>query len=109
MTSSNSITELFGFCIQDIANRSFLKSSALQETVDNRKLLAEKDALAAKRWDQYLEMGNKYYDLSRERTRETYLLKQQIQSLEQEKKELQERLQSSQASRFLSLLVQVVE
>jgi len=54
-------------------------------------------------------MGNKYYDLGRERTRETYLLKQQIQSLEQEKKELQERLQSSQASRFLSLLVQVVE
>lgn len=41
-------------------------------------------------------MHNKYYDLSRERTRETYLLKQQIHSLEKEKKELQEQMYASQ-------------
>ena len=86
-----------------------MNSSALQETVDNRKLLAEKDALAAKRWDQYLEMHNKYYDLSHECTRETYLLKQQIHSLEKEKKELQEQMYASQTSKFLFLPVRVVE
>ena len=50
---SNSNNELVIF-VQDVSNRSFLKSQALQETVDNRKLLAEKDELIKKRWDQYL-------------------------------------------------------
>jgi hypothetical protein len=51
---SNSNNELVIF-VQDVSNRSFLKSQALQETVDNRKLLAEKDELIKKRWDQYLK------------------------------------------------------
>ena len=50
---SNSNNELVIF-VQDVSNRSFLKSQALQKTVDNRKLLAEKDELIKKRWDQYL-------------------------------------------------------
>ena len=54
-------------------------------------------------------MHNKYYDLSRERTRETYLLKRQIHSLEKEKKELQEQMYASQTSKFLFLPVRVVE
>jgi len=78
LISSSSIVELFDTFAQDVANHSFLKSIALQETADNKKLLIEKDALAAKQWDQYLEMCNKYNDLVRECTRETYLLKQQI-------------------------------
>ena len=51
---SNSNNELVIF-VQDVSNRSFLKSQALQKTVDNRKLLAEKDELIKKRWDQYLK------------------------------------------------------
>ena len=77
------------FSIQDVANCSFLKSSALQETVDNRKLLAEMEALIAKQWDQFLEMRNKFYEANQMHTRGIYLLKQQIKSLEEEKKNLQ--------------------
>jgi len=65
MMSSSSNNELAIF-VQDVANRSFLKSQVLQETVYNRKLLAEKDELIKQRWDQYLVMRNKYNDLVRE-------------------------------------------
>ena len=76
------------FSLSDVANHSFLKSNALYKTLDNRKLLAEKDALIAKRWDEYLDMRNKFYEANHQHTRESYLLKQQIKSLEEEKKKL---------------------
>ena len=60
----------------DVANWSFLKSSALYKTLDNRKLLAEEDALIAKRLDEYLDMRNKFYEANRKHTRETYIFKQ---------------------------------
>jgi len=67
--------------------------------LDNRKLLAEKDALTTKWLDEYLDMRNKLYEAclkkklyeaNHKHTRETYLLKQQIKSLEEEKAKLQE-------------------
>ena len=54
--------------------------------------------MIAKRLDEYLNMQNKFYDANRKHTRETYLLKQQIKSLEEEKAKLQEQLQSAQTS-----------
>ena len=86
--------------MQDVANRSFLKSSALYMKLDNWKLLAEKDALIAKRLDEYLDMRNKFYDANRKHTRETYLLKQQIKGLEEEKAKLLEQLLSAQTSKY---------
>ena len=69
--------------------------------MDNRKLLAEKDALLAKRWDQYLDMRNKLYEANHKHNQETYLLKQQIKGLEEENTKLQEQLQSAQACKYL--------
>ena len=63
----------------------------LQETIDNNKLLKEKEQLIKKRWDQYLEMWNKYNDLVHERTRESWLLKKEIENMEKDKKELEEK------------------
>jgi len=63
----------------------------LQETVDNNKLLKEKKQLLKKRWDQYLKMWNKYNDLVHERTRESWLLKKEIENMEKDKKELEEK------------------
>ena len=86
--------------MQDVANRSFLKSSAPYKTLDNRKLLAEKDALTTKWLDEYLDMRNKLYDANWKNTLETYLLKQQIKSLEEEKAKLQEQLHSAQTNKY---------
>ena len=61
--------------LQDVANRSFLKSHALYKTLDNRKLLSQKDAEIAKRIDQALAMRNQLYETNRKHTRETYELK----------------------------------
>ena len=83
-SSSLQIEKLTVF-LQDVANRSFLKSNALYKTLDNQKLLAEKDAEIAKRIDQALAMRNELYASNRKHTQETYLLKQQIKSLEEEK------------------------
>ena len=61
--------------LQDVANRSFLKLHALYKTLDNRKLLSQKDAEIAKRIDQALAMRNQLYETNRKHTRETYELK----------------------------------
>ena len=89
--------------MQDVANPSFLKSHALYQMVDNRKLLAEKDALIAKHWDEFLDMQNKFNEANHKHNQETYLLKQQIKTLEEEKKKLQEQLQASQTSKYSNL------
>ena len=85
LASSSLQIEKLTIFLQDVANRSFLKSNALYKTLDNQKLLAEKDAEIAKRIDQALAMRNELYASNRKHTQETYLLKQQIKSLEEEK------------------------
>ena len=45
-------------------------------------------------------MQNELYAANWKHTRETYLLKQQIKILEEEKRKLQEQLQSAQACKY---------
>ena len=52
------ISDLSSFALYDVANRSFLKSHALYKIVDNRNLLAQKNAKIAKCLDQALVMRN---------------------------------------------------
>ena len=72
----------------------------MYKTLDNWKLLAEKDSQIAKRIDEALAMRNELYAANWKHTRETYLLKQQIKILEEEKRKLQEQLQSAQACKY---------
>ena len=88
--------------MQDVANQSFLKSTALYKTLDNRKLLAVKDKQIAKRTDEVLAWRNQLYAANQKYMWETYILKQQIKSLEEEKMKLQEQLQSAQACKYSS-------
>ena len=88
--------------MQDVANQSFLKSTALYKTLDNWKLLAEKDKQIAKRTDEILAWRNQLYAANQKYTWETYILKQQIKSLEEEKMKLQEQLQSAQSCKYSS-------
>ena len=53
--------------------------------MDNRNLLAQKNAEIAECLDQALAMRNQLYDANRKHMREIYELKQQIKSLEEEK------------------------
>ena len=76
--------------IQDVANRSFLKSHALYKTVDNRKTLEQQNALIAKRLDESLAARNKMYEANRKHHLEVCDMKRQIKSLEEEKSKLQE-------------------
>ena len=100
LASSSLQIEKLTIFLQDVANRSFLKSNALYKTLDNWKLLAEKDSQIAKRIDEALAMRNELYASNRKHTQETYLLKQQIKSLEEENTKLQEQLQSAQACKY---------
>ena len=77
-------------CLKDVANRSFLKSRALYQTVDNWDTLEQKNAEIAKHLDQALAARNKLYEANRKHKREIYEMKQQIKSLEEEKTNLQE-------------------
>jgi len=54
--------------LQDVANRSFLKSQALYQTISNRDTLAQKNAKIAKRLDEALAARNKLYEANREQT-----------------------------------------
>jgi len=51
--------------IQDIANRSFLKSHALYKTADNHKTLEQQNVLIAKLLDESLAARNKLYEADR--------------------------------------------
>ena len=89
------------FCmLQDVANRSFLKSHALYKTVDNRKTLEQQNALIAKRLDESLAARNKLYEANRKNHLELCDMKRQIKSLEEEKSKLQEQLQIAQACEY---------
>ena len=76
--------------IQDVVNRSFLKSHALYKTVDNQKTLEQQNALIAKRLDESLAARNKLYEANRKHHLKVCDMKRQIKSLEEEKSKLQE-------------------
>ena len=76
--------------LQDAANRSFLKSHALYQTVDNRKTLEQQNALIAKWLDESLAARNKLYEANQKHHLELCDMKRQIKSLEEEKSKLQE-------------------
>jgi predicted nuclease with TOPRIM domain len=82
-----------------------LKSQALYKTFDNRKTLAQQNALIDKRLDESLAARNKLYDVNRKHHRELCEMKQQIKSLEEEKAKLQEQLQTAQACKYLILIL----
>ena len=62
--------------------------------------MAQKNAEIAKRLDEALTARNKLYEANRQHTREVYQMKQQIKSLEEEKTQLQEQLQTTQACKY---------
>ena len=76
--------------LQDVANRTLLKSHALYKTVDNRKTLEQQNAMIAKRLDESLAARNKLYEANRKHHLEICDMKRQIKSLEEEKSKLQE-------------------
>ena len=69
--------------------------------------MAQKDAEIAKRLDEALAVRNKLYEANHEHTRELFKMKQHIKSLEEEKTQLQEQLQTAQACKYLNLLLAV--
>ena len=94
--------------LQDVANRSFLKSHALYKTVDNRKTLEQQNALIAKRLDESLAARNKLYEANQKHHLEICDMKWQIKGLEEERSKLQEensklqeQLQITQACEYL--------
>ena len=100
--------------IQDVANRSFLKSHALYKTVDNRKTLEQQNTLIAKRLDESLAARNKLYEANRKHHLEVCDMKRQIKSLEEERSKhqeenskLQEQLQIAQACEYLILCLDI--
>ena len=68
--------------------------------MDNRNLLAQKNAEIAECLDQALAMRNQLYDANRKHMREIYELKQQVKGLEEEKAKFQEQLQTAQACKY---------
>ena len=93
--------------LQDVANRSFLKSHALYKTVDNWKILEEQKAMIAKRLDEALAARNKLYGANRQHHLEVCDMKSQIKDLEEERSKLQEenfrlqkQLQTAQACKY---------
>ena len=62
--------------------------------------MAQKNAEIAKRLDEALAARNKLYEANHQHTREVYQMKQQIKSLEEEKTQLQEQLQTTQACKY---------
>ena len=100
--------------LQDVANRSFLKSHALYKTVDNRKTLEQQNALIAKRLDESLAARNKLYEANQKHHLEICDMKWQIKGLEEERSKLQEensklqkQLQITQACEYLILCLDI--
>ena len=76
--------------LQDVANRSFLKSHALYKTVDNQKILEGQKAMIAKRLDEVLAARNKLYETSQQHHLEVCDMKCQIKNLQEERSKLQD-------------------
>jgi len=93
--------------LQDVDNRSFLKSHALYKTVDNRKILEEQKTMITKRLDESLAARNKLYEANRQHHLEICDMNRQIKNLEEERSKLQEensklqkQLQTSQSCKY---------
>ena len=93
--------------LQDVANRSFLKSHALYKNVDNRKTLEQQNALIAKRLDESLAARNKLYEANRKHHLELCDMKQQIKGLEEENQSSKKKIQSFKSSCRLLKLVSI--
>ena len=76
-------------------------------TVNNRKILAQQNALIAKRLDESLAARNKLYEANQKHHLELCETKQQIKSLEEEKAKLQEQLQTAQACKYFILYLDI--
>ena len=79
------------YMLQDVANRSFLKSQALYKTVDNRKTMEQQNAMIVKWLDESLATRNKLYEANWQHHLELCDMKRQIKSLEEERSKLQEK------------------
>src|SRR6185295_20054141 len=95
------------YMLQNVANRSFLKSQALYKTVDNRKTVEQQNAMIAKRLDESLAARNKLYEANQQHHLELCDMKRQIKTLEEERSKLQEensrlqeQLQTAQACEY---------
>ena len=93
--------------LQDVTNRSFLKSHALYKTVDNLKILEEQKAMITKRLDEAFAVRNKFYEANHQHHLEACDMKRQIKNLEEERSKLQEensrlqkQLQTAQACKY---------
>ena len=73
---------------QDVANRSFLKSHALNKTVDNRKVFEDQRAMIAKHLDESLAARNKLYEANQQYHLEVCDIKRWIKNLEEERSKL---------------------
>lgn len=74
--------------LQTLAERSKEKSEKLKFVEISKSLLQEKDRRLEKEIDKSIELHKELDKLKLERTRETWLLKQEIANLEKEKAEL---------------------
>ena len=80
-------------CLKEMANRSYLKSQKLKASVDASQLLVDKEHCLKEQTDKYLDVRNQLYKLEHESTRQTWLLKKDVENVENEKKELEEQNQ----------------
>ena len=85
-----------------------MKSHALYKTIDNRKILEQQNALIAKRLDESLAAWNKLYEANRKHHLELCDMRQQIKSLQEEKANLQEQLQTTQACKYFDPCLDIV-
>ena len=63
----------------------------MYKTVDNRKILEQKNAMLAKRLDESLAARNKLYEANQQHHLELCDMKRQIKSLEEERSKFQEK------------------
>ena len=74
-----------------MANCSYLKSQKLKAAVDASRLLEDKERHLKEQTDKYLDVRNKLYQLQYESTRQTWLLKKDVENLEKDKSDLEEK------------------
>jgi hypothetical protein len=68
----------------------------VKAAVDASRLLEDKERHLKGQTDKYLDVRNKLYKLQLKSTRQTWLLKKDVENLEKANKELEERNQSLQ-------------
>jgi hypothetical protein len=68
----------------------------LKAAIDASQILEDKERQIREESNKYLEIRNELYKVQRESTKQIWLLKQDVENLERDKKELEERNQSLQ-------------